>query len=82
MLLEGKVAVVSAIGSDMKVPGMLAKTVAALAEVNISILAMHQSIRQVDMQFIIDEDDYDLAVQSLHRCLIEVHDHGIAICAA
>lgn len=77
-----KVAVVSAIGSDMKVPGMLAKTVAALAEVNISILAMHQSIRQVDMQFIIDEDDYDLAVQSLHRCLIEVHNHGIAICAA
>lgn len=76
------VAVVSAIGSDMKVPGMLAKTVAALAEVNISILAMHQSIRQVDMQFVIDQDDYDLAVQSLHRCLVEVHNHGVAICAA
>jgi aspartate kinase len=76
------VAVVSAIGSDMKVPGMLAKTVGALAEVNISILAMHQSIRQVDMQFVINPDDYDLAVQSLHRCLIEVHNHGIAICAA
>lgn len=76
------VAVVSAIGSDMKVPGMLAKTVGALAEVNISILAMHQSIRQVDMQFVINEDDYDLAVQSLHSCLIEVHDHGVAICAA
>jgi aspartate kinase len=77
-----KVAVVSAIGSDIKVPGMLAKTVAALAEVNISILAMHQSLRQVDMQFVIDEDDYDLAVQQLHRCLVEVHNHGAAICAA
>lgn len=77
-----KVAVISAIGSDMKVPGMLAKTVSALSEVNISILAMHQSIRQVDMQFVIDEDDYDKAVQSLHRCLIEVHNHGDAICAA
>jgi|SRR5690554_152448 len=77
-----KVAVVSAIGSDMKVPGMLAKTVSALSAVNISILAMHQSIRQVDMQFVLNEDDYDLAVQSLHRCLIEVHDHGDAICAA
>jgi aspartate kinase len=76
------VAVVSAIGSDMKVPGMLAKTVSALAEVNISILAMHQSIRQVDMQFVIDVDDYDAAVKSLHRCLIEVHDHGRAICLA
>lgn len=77
-----KVAVVSAIGSDMKVPGMLAKTVSALSSANISVLAMHQSIRQVDMQFIIDEDDYELAVQSLHRCLVEVHDHGDAICAA
>ncbi len=77
-----KVAVVSAIGSDMKIPGMLAKTVSALSEVNISILAMHQSIRQVDMQFILDEDDYEEAVKSLHRCLIEVHDHGDAICAA
>jgi aspartate kinase len=77
-----KVAVVSAIGSDMTVPGMLAKAVSALADANISILAMHQSIRQVDMQFVIAEDDYDLAVQRLHRCLIEVHNHGVAICAA
>src|SRR5690606_18796689 len=77
-----KVAVVSAIGSDMTVPGMLAKAVSALADANISILAMHQSIRQVDMQFVIAEDVYDLAVQRLHRCLIEVHNHGVAICTA
>lgn len=77
-----KVAIVSAIGSDMKVPGILAKTVAALADAGISILAVHQSMRQVDMQFVVDEKDYTLAVQSLHKCLIEVHNHGIAICAA
>jgi aspartate kinase len=77
-----KVAIVSAIGSDMKVPGILAKTVAALAGAGISILAVHQSMRQVDMQFVVDEKDYTLAVQSLHKCLIEVHNHGIAICAA
>ncbi|MDQ2077860.1 aspartate kinase [Marinimicrobium sp. ABcell2] len=77
-----KIAVVSAIGSDMKVPGMLTKTVSALSSANISVLAVHQSIRQVDMQFVIDEDDYDLAIKSLHRCLVEVHDHGEAICAA
>ncbi len=77
-----KVAILSAIGSDMKVPGLLAKAVAALAEENISVLAMHQSLRQVDMQFVIDEDDYDTATRSLHRVLIEVHDHGDAICAA
>ncbi len=49
-----KVALVSVIGSDMKVPGMLSKTVAALAKADISILAMHQSMRQVDLQFVVD----------------------------
>lgn len=79
---QRSVAIVSAIGSDMQVPGMLSKTVNALAEQKISILAIHQSMRQVDMQFIIDETDYEVAVKSLHRCLVEVHDHGRAICLA
>jgi len=75
------VAAVSAIGSDIKMLGMLAKTVSALASAKISVLAVHQSIRQVDMQFVIDEDEYELAVKSLHHALVEVHDHGDAICA-
>lgn len=77
-----KVAIVSAIGSDMKVPGILAQAVTALAEANISVEAMHQSMRQVDMQFVVNEDDYELAVKSLHHRLVEVHKHGGAICAA
>lgn len=77
-----QVAIVSAIGSDMKMPGLLAKAVNALAEGDISILATHQCMRQVDMQFIVDESDYDKAVQQLHKTLIEAHDHGYAICAA
>jgi aspartate kinase len=77
-----KVALVSAIGSDMQVPGILAQTVAALAQVGISVLAVHQSMRQVDMQFIVSEEDYEKGVRALHRCLVEVHDHGQAICAA
>jgi len=77
-----KVAIVSAIGSNMQVPGILAKTASALADQKISVLAMHQTMRQVDMQFVINEDDYDLAVKSLHRCLVEIHDHGRAICLA
>ncbi len=76
------VAVVSAIGSDMQVSGLLAKTVSAMADEGISILAMHQSMRQVDMQFVIDTEHYDVAVQSLHRHLVEVHEHGHAICVA
>lgn len=81
-LNQQKVAIVSAIGSDMQVPGILAKTVSALAANNISVMAMHQSMRQVDMQFIVDESDYELAVKSLHACLVEPHDHGRAICLA
>lgn len=79
---QQKVAIVSAIGSDMKIPGILARTVSALAEKNISVLAMHQSMRQVDMQFIIAEDDYASAIKNLHSYLVEVHDHGRAICLA
>jgi len=79
---QQKVAIVSAIGSDMQISGMLAKTVGALAEHNISILAMHQSMRQVDMQFIVNVEDYENAIRGLHRCLVEVHDHGEAICLA
>lgn len=77
-----EVSIVSAIGSDMQVPGILAKTVGALAEGNISVLAFHQSMRQVDMQFVISESDYETAIKSLHKCLVEVHEHGMAICSA
>jgi len=79
---QQKVAIVSAFGSDMKQSGMLASAVCALADQNINVLAMHQSLRQVDMQFVIDEEDYENAVRSLHSCLVEVHDHGRAICLA
>lgn len=79
---QRKVAIVSAIGSDMQIPGILARAVAAIAEANISVLAIHQSMRQVDMQFILNEDDHDKAIANLHRHLVEVHDHGRAICLA
>ena len=74
-----RVAVISAIGSNMKLPGILAQTVGAVASANISVLALHQSMREVDIQFIVDEKDYELAIKSLHSTLIEVHDHGRAI---
>ncbi len=79
---QQKVAIVSAIGSDMQIPGILAKTVQAVADSNISVLAVHQSMRQVDMQFIVNEADHDATVKSLHSSLVEVHKHGRAICLA
>ena len=79
---QQKVAIVSAIGSDMQIPGILAKAVQAVASANVSVLAVHQSMRQVDIQFIVNEADYDATVKSLHAVLVEVHDHGRAICLA
>jgi aspartate kinase len=76
-----KVAIVSAIGSDMQVPGLLARAVRSLADASISVLALHQSMRQVDIQFIVDEEHYEDAVKALHYSLIEPHDYGEAICA-
>ncbi|KJS79254.1 MAG: aspartate kinase [Pseudomonas sp. BICA1-14] len=75
-------AIVSAIGSDLKVKGILAKTVAALAGAGISIQAIHQSIRQVEMQCVVNEEDYDAAIAALHRALIEPENHGDVIAAA
>ncbi|MCR9106250.1 MAG: aspartate kinase [Gammaproteobacteria bacterium] len=79
---QTKVSIVSAIGSDLRVTGVLAKAVGALAEHDISVQAMHQSMRQVDMQFVVREADYERAIRSLHGELVEVHDHGRAVCLA
>ena len=64
-------AIVSAIGSFMKVKGILAATVVALADAGINVMALHQSIRQVEMQCVVSEDDYEKAVIALHAALIE-----------
>lgn len=77
-----KVAIVSAIGSDLKMSGILAKTLKAVADSDINVQAIHQSMRQVDMQMVVDESDYDATVRSLHSALVEVFDHGRAICLA
>lgn len=66
-----KVAFISAIGSNMDVPGLLSNAASALAKASINILALHQSMRQVDMQFVVDEKDYESAIIYLHEHLIE-----------
>src|SRR5690606_31164382 len=76
------VAIVSAIGSALKVQGILAQTVAALAEAGVRIQAFHQSIRQVEMQCVVNEEDYDKAIAARHRALIEPENHGDVIAAA
>lgn len=79
---QQKVAIVSAFGSDMQIPGILAKTVQAVAGAGVNVLAIHQPMRQVDMQLIVNEKDYSSVVKALHEALVEIHDHGRAICLA
>jgi len=62
---------VSAIGSNMKVPGFLSKAANALAEAQINILAIGQCMRQVNMQFVIADEDFENAIKALHRGLVE-----------
>jgi aspartate kinase len=66
-----KTCMVSAIGSNMSVPGFLAAAASALYNEGINILAVQQSMRQVDMQFIVTEEDFEKALVILHKELIE-----------
>ncbi len=66
-----EVAIVSVIGSNMKIPGFLYKAAKALSDAGINVLALDQCMRQVNMQFIIERKDYQAAIINLHRELVE-----------
>ena len=65
------VSIVCAIGSNMNIPGMLARAAGALAHAGINVLGMDQNIRQVNMQFIIDRKHFEGAQIALHKELVE-----------
>ncbi|WP_420590503.1 aspartate kinase [Bacterioplanoides sp.] len=66
-----KLALVSAIGSDLNIPGLMQKASGALAQAGVSILSAHQALRQVDIMFLIAEKDYRQAVSALHEQFVE-----------
>lgn len=68
-----KVAIVSAIGSDLEVEGLTATAVTSLADAGVSLLGVHQLIRNVDILFIVAEDDYEKSIKALHKALVENH---------
>lgn len=80
VITTSQLCMVSAMGSNMRVKGLLAKAIQSLADNGINIEAMHQNTRQVEMQIFVDADCYATAVKALHQNLIEVHNHGTAIC--
>ncbi|HET6922846.1 MAG TPA: aspartate kinase [Anaeromyxobacteraceae bacterium] len=62
-------AMVCAIGSNMAIPGVLARAAQVLAENQINVNCVSQSYRQVNMQFVIDRRDYQRAVVALNQAL-------------
>ncbi len=66
-----RVAIVAVIGSNMKFPGFLSRAASALANAKINILALDQCMRQVNMQFVLERDDYKNAIIALHKEFVE-----------
>jgi len=69
-----KVALVSAIGSDLNIPGLTARAVDAIADAGVEILGLHQLMRNVDLQFIVEEEHFETTVKALHKSLVEEDD--------
>ncbi|TGE33501.1 aspartate kinase [Desulfosporosinus sp. Sb-LF] len=69
-------AIVCVIGSNIAMPRILARAANALAKNNINIKCVSQSLRQVNMQFVIDREKYTKAIISLNEdlCLVESHN--------
>ena len=66
-----KVAIVSVIGSNMKIPGFLARAANALSAAGVNVLAIDQTIRQVNIQFVIEREQFECAQKALHREFVE-----------
>lgn len=64
-----KVAIVCVIGSNIAMPKILARAVNALAKNDINVKCVSQSLRQVNMQFVIDREMYAKAIQCLNEDL-------------
>lgn len=63
------VALVCALGTNIAQPGIIAKATHALAQNNINIEAVSQSMKQVNMQFVIGREDYKKAIVVLNETL-------------
>jgi aspartate kinase len=63
------VALICAIGSNIAQPGILGKAANALAVNNINIICFSQSMRQINMQFVIERKDYEKAIEILNDAL-------------
>lgn len=68
-LVVERVAVVCAMGTNIAMPGFLYKAAKALYDNDINIECFAQSLRQVNMQFVIRREHYEKAVDVLNDAL-------------
>ncbi len=69
VVAAAEVAIVCVIGSNIAIPGVLEKAVRVLAENSINVICVSQSMRQVNMQFVIERKDYRAAIKALNQKL-------------
>ena len=67
-------AMVSAIGSDLSEPGVVMRSLAALRDADVDVIALQHQMRNVDIQFIVEQDSFDRAIVALHEALICTRD--------
>lgn len=63
-------ALVSAIGSDLRDVQVLMHGLQALDTAGIAVHAAQQGLRRVEVQFLVARDDLDAAIRALHDCFV------------
>lgn len=66
-----KVALISAIGRNLGGLHVLTKAIGVLSEARIEPLGVHDLMRKIDLQIVVDPDDFEAAIRALHKGLIE-----------
>jgi aspartate kinase len=70
---EGRKAIVCLVGENIRgTSGVAAKVFSAIADINVRMIS--QGASEINITFVIDEDDVPRAVQRLHQCFFEQVD--------
>lgn len=66
-----KLGIVSVIGTNMRIPGFLARSASALFDAGINVIGLDQTPRQVNIQFMVDREDFEKSQKVLHHEFVE-----------
>jgi len=66
-----KIALVSAIGRDLGSTRVLTQAIRALSDAGIEPLGVHDLLRKVDLQVVVEPDQFEATIAALHKGLIE-----------